>query len=68
MKKINFVLYVENSSPRLKKFNSIKTLRKFVADFQKKHRDTGLEDGYWLDLVATDVGELEIYTDAQLEE
>lgn len=60
MKKIHFVSYVYNSTPKLKKFNSIKTLRQFVKDFKEEHYGTGFQDGYWIDYIAINVEKLEL--------
>lgn len=47
MKKFHILKYVENSTPILKKFDSVKGLKEFVSKFQKKHKDPS--DGYWID-------------------
>ena len=44
-----YVLYVNDSSPKLKKFKSRESADKFIAKFKAnpKHK---LADGYWVDL------------------
>lgn len=55
-KKYHLLAYVENSSSRLKKFNSLKALNKFVHDFNKKYPDhLAVQTGYWIDYCITGI-------------
>lgn len=53
--------YVENCSPRIKKFKTLKAMNEFIKTFQKKHGINFRGDN-WLDYSATYVtGNLKIY-------
>jgi hypothetical protein len=58
-------MYVEDSSPKIKKFVSMKDMEKFVADFEKKYPDPdGPRDGNWIDYCVTEVsGKITFFTD-----
>lgn len=47
MKKFHILRYVEDTSPVLKKFTTVKALNEFVAKFQKKHKEP--YSGWWVD-------------------
>lgn len=47
------VLYVENSSPSIKLFSSKKSATTFINAFKKRY--TNPDDGYWVDLLITDI-------------
>ena len=51
--------YIEDCSPNLKEFATLKALNTFMAKFKKKYPSH--EDGYWLDHVIYNVhGEIEM--------
>jgi hypothetical protein len=58
--KYNLLMYVANSSPKIKRFDDIKDLNSFVAKFDLKYPDaTAGETGYWIDYAVTGItGEL----------
>jgi hypothetical protein len=49
-----YVRYVENSTPKLKKFKKLETAKKFVTKFRKANPN--IDDGYWVDYLI--VGQL----------
>lgn len=49
----NMVLYVEDSTMKAKVFEDAKSANKFVEDFKKNQLDP--ENGYWVDLLVTDI-------------
>lgn len=65
VKPYHLVMYVENSTPFIKKFVSLKKTQEFVDKFEKKYPDeAAMESGYWIDFVITGVtGKLAMYTD-----
>src|ERR1035437_10124055 len=65
IKEYNLLMYVEDSSPKIKKFVSMKDMEKFVSDFEKKYPDPdGPRDGNWIDYCVTDVsGKITFFTD-----
>jgi hypothetical protein len=46
-KKVSFVHYVDNSTPKIKYFNSESSMKRFVNKFLKENPDP--MDGYWVD-------------------
>jgi hypothetical protein len=50
MAKYHMVFYVDNSTPRFKKFKTIKSMNQFIMNF--KH-DPG--NGYWIDYSITNI-------------
>jgi len=61
----NLVQYVENSTPRHKKFKTIKAAKKFVADFKKKNPTP--EDGNWVDFIIHNVEVIEYLDEYYME-
>ncbi len=61
----HILMYMEDSSPKIKKFKTTDELGKFVDKFNKKHPDYASPDsGYWIDLAVTGVtGEIHFFTD-----
>ncbi len=59
-----YVQYVDNSTPTLKRFKTLKAAKDFVAKFKKKNPNPN--DGWWVDYIIC--GEVlpidEYYTDA----
>lgn len=53
-KSFHIIHYVEDSTPKLKKFNSISKLNDFRLKFESDHPN-GERDGYWVDFIITDV-------------
>ena len=61
-----YVHYVDNSSPTLKKFKTLKAAKDFKTKFQKKHPNP--DDGWWVDfIVAGQVLEADEYYGEQLD-
>lgn len=50
MKKTYLVSYVDNSSPKMKKFKSLKSVNSFVDKFYK-HHGRNEYNGYWVDWI-----------------
>jgi len=61
----HLLMYVEDSSPKLKRFDTTKEMGKFMDDFNKLHPDyASIESGYWLDYAITGVnGDVHFFTD-----
>ena len=54
--KYNLLMYVVNCSQKIKRFDDIKDLNKFVAKFDLKYPDAmAAETGYWIDYAVTGV-------------
>lgn len=64
-KEYNLLVYVEDSSLSMKKFDTFKKMGEFVAKFQKKYPDHLASDsGYWIDYCITQVhGDVHFFTD-----
>ena len=67
MKKSNYILlmYVLDSSPKIKKFESMDKAQKFVERFQKKYPDhMAVNSGNWIDYLVTGIsGQVHFFTD-----
>ena len=50
-----YVHYVDNCTPTLKKFKTLKSAKDFVTKFRKKHPETS--DDWWVDYIVK--GEIE---------
>lgn len=50
----NLVLYVEDSTMKAKTFTDVKKAQKFIDNF--KNNENIAYDGYWIDLLVTDIG------------
>lgn len=63
--KYNLLMYVEKSSPKIKRFESLEEMGKFVEKFQKKHPDhMSTNADNWVDYAVTDItGEVYFFTD-----
>lgn len=60
-----YVHYVNDSSPTLKKFKTLKAAKAFVAKFRKKNPNPN--EGFWVDyLVAGQILEADEYYQEQL--
>ncbi len=64
-KEYQLLMYVENSCPRIKKFDTKKQMGQFVESFQKQYPDhMAMESGYWIDYCIFGVtGEVCFFTD-----
>ncbi len=64
-KKYNLLMYVADSSPKIKRFDSMEKMGKFVEKFHKKYPEhMCANSGYWIDYVVTGVtGEVHFFTD-----
>lgn len=64
MKKYHLLQYVENCSPKTRKFKTIKRLKQFVEDFEAKYgRDSRLDN--WINYSVTNVtGTISIYDES----
>lgn len=64
-KSFHFLMYVEDSSPKIKRFNTKDQMHKFVNEFQSKYPDhMTLDSGYWIDFCVFDVhGDIHFFTD-----
>lgn len=61
----NLLFYVVNSTPTMKKFDTMEEMGEFVEKFQKKYPDhMSIDSGHWIDYVISDVrGEIHFFTD-----
>lgn len=61
----SLLLYVENNSPKLKKFSTNKELGEFIDDFNRKYPDYMLnESDNWIDFCVTDIkGDIHFFCD-----
>jgi hypothetical protein len=60
-----YVRYVDNSTPNLKRFKTLKAAKDFVAKFKKKNPDPS--DGWWVDyIVVGQILEADEYFEEQL--
>lgn len=61
----NLLMYVEDSEPKIKRFNSNKEASNFVDRFQKKYPDYMSSDsGNWIDYMVSGVtGDVFFFTD-----
>ena len=61
----HILMYVLDSTPKLKKFSSMELMHKFVNKFQKKYPDQeAVNSGYWIDFVISGVtGDVTFFTD-----
>lgn len=61
----HILMYVENCSPKMKKFKTTEELGKFVDTFNKKYPDyAAMDSGYWTDFAITGItGDLHFFTD-----
>lgn len=61
----HLLMYVVNSNPKIKRFDSVEKMAKFVEAFQKKHPDhLASESGDWIDYCITKVsGDVHFFTD-----
>lgn len=50
MKKQYLISYVDNSSPKMKKFKSLRSVNTFVNKFYKQH-GKNYYSGYWIDYI-----------------
>lgn len=64
-KPYNLLVYVENCSTKMKKFDSTDKMGKFVEKFQKKYPDhLAIDSGYWIDHCIMGVtGPIHFFTD-----
>jgi len=64
-KSYNLLMYVENCTPKLKKFADMKDMQAFVEDFHKQYPEAEAStSGYWVDYVITDIkGKVYFFTD-----
>lgn len=69
MKKKNktyqLLVFIEDCSMKMKKFDTKEEMGKFVADFHKKYPGhLAIDSGYWIDYCIFDVsGEIVFFTD-----
>lgn len=63
--KYNLLVYVLDSSTKIKKFSTTKAMGSFIDKFLKKYPDyTSVESGNWIDYAITDIsGEVHFFTD-----
>jgi hypothetical protein len=61
----HLLMYVEDSSPKLKRFKTTDELGRFVDDFNKRYPDyASIDSGYWIDFAVTYVlGDVHFFTD-----
>lgn len=58
----HLLIYVLDSTQRIKKFKTMKDMQKFVEDFESKY--TNPNDGYWIDYCIENVsGPVTFFTD-----
>lgn len=59
------LVYVLNSMPKIKKFDSKEKVKKFIDKFQKDHPEhMSMDSGDWIDYMVTGVkGEVFFFTD-----
>lgn len=64
-KPYHFLMYVEDSNPKIRKFKTTEALGKFADRFMEKYPDYAAhESGNWLEFAATNVsGDLHFFTD-----
>jgi hypothetical protein len=56
IEKHHLLMYVEDCSPKIKKFYSTEKMSDFIEKFQKKHPDHLASDsGWWIDYCVMDV-------------
>lgn len=61
-KPLYLVHYVDDSTPKLKKFASEKAAQAFVKKFQKENPLP--QDGFWVDYLISDIrGEVKLFND-----
>ena len=65
IKPYNLLVYVLNSTPHMRKFDTMEQMGKFVEKFQKKYPDyMSIDSGNWIDYVISDIrGEISFFTD-----
>jgi hypothetical protein len=61
----HLLMYVEDSSPKIKKFSTTKALGTFIDKFLKKYPDyASHSSGHWIDFSVTNVsGRVDFFTD-----
>ena len=64
-KEYHLLMYVFDSSPRIKKFTSTEKMKDFIDSFLKKYPDhMSVDSGTWIDYIVTGVtGDVHFYTD-----
>jgi hypothetical protein len=61
----NLLMYTEDSSPKIKRFNTLQQAQDFVDKFNKKYPDhMSFDSGSWIDYLVTEVsGNVHFFTD-----
>lgn len=61
----HLLMYVDDCSPKIKRFENTKDMEKFVLEFQKENPDhLAVESGSWIDYAVFDVtGKVSFFTD-----
>lgn len=61
----HILMYVENCTPKIKKFKTTDELGKFVDAFNKQYPDyASVDSGYWVDFCVTGIaGDIHFFTD-----
>lgn len=61
----HLLMYVLNSSPKLKRFYAMEEMEIFINKFHKKYPEVeAASSGYWIDFIVTNIsGDVHFFTD-----
>lgn len=63
MSKFHALVYVENCTPKIKKFKTLRALKTFVTKFENKYPDPDKTGDNWIDYHVTNIeGEVVFYS------